>query len=147
MPNIDDHIRRAMEEGKFDNLPGKGKPLRLEDDSLEDPGWRTAHRMLRNAGYSLPWIETRKELDAEQEQAWADLRRAWEWRQSAPASDPMGKEEWARAVNRFRERVEALNKKIAAYNLEAPLDSFQMKRINADWMLSELTGKPHSDTL
>jgi DnaJ family protein C protein 28 len=147
MPNIDEHIRRAMEEGKFDNLPGKGKPLRLEDDSLEDPGWRTAHRMLRNAGYSLPWIETRKELEADHEQARADLRRAWEWRQSTPADDPMGKEEWARAVNRFRERVEALNKKIAVYNLEAPLDSFQMKRINADRLLSELTGKPHSDTL
>lgn len=147
MPNIDEQIRRAMEEGKFDNLPGKGKPLRLEDDSLEDPGWRTAHRMLRNAGFSLPWIETRKEIEAEREQIQAELRRAWERRQSRPANDPEMKAEWERAVSRFRERIEALNKQIGAYNLEAPLDSFQVNRLNPDRLLAELTGKPLSDTL
>lgn len=147
MTNIDDQIRRAMEEGKFDNLPGKGKPLRLDDDSLEDPAWRTAHRILRNAGYSLPWIETRKQLETEQELAQAELRRAWEWRQTQPGDDPERQAEWRRTVNRFQERIAALNKRIFSYNLEAPLESFQMNRLNADRMLAELTGKPLSDTL
>ena len=29
MRSIDEQIRKAMEEGQFDNLPGKGKPLPL----------------------------------------------------------------------------------------------------------------------
>ena len=41
---------------------GKGKPLRLEDDSLEDPEWRMAYHMLREGGFSLPWIELRQEI-------------------------------------------------------------------------------------
>ena len=31
-------IREAMEQGKFDNLPGKGKPIPDLDRRLE-PGW------------------------------------------------------------------------------------------------------------
>ncbi|MEA3440806.1 MAG: DUF1992 domain-containing protein [Chloroflexota bacterium] len=57
MTGIEEHIRRAMEEGKFDDLPGKGKPLRLDHNPHEDPQWRTAYRMLRNSGFTLPWIE------------------------------------------------------------------------------------------
>ena len=57
MPNIDEHIRKAQQEGKFDDLPGKGKPLKLEDDPHADPAWQLAFRMLKEAGYSLPWIE------------------------------------------------------------------------------------------
>ncbi len=68
MSNIEDHIRRAIEEGKFDDLPGKGKPLKLEDDPFVDPEWRLAHHMLRCSGFSLPWIERR------QEEAWVRQR-------------------------------------------------------------------------
>jgi hypothetical protein len=31
---IEDRIQRAQQEGAFDNLPGKGKPLDFEDDSF-----------------------------------------------------------------------------------------------------------------
>jgi len=37
---IDEIIRRAIEEGQFDDLPGKGKPLRLDEDPNSDPAWR-----------------------------------------------------------------------------------------------------------
>ena len=42
MPDIEEEISRAMREGKFSNLAGKGKPLRLEDDQFADPEWRLA---------------------------------------------------------------------------------------------------------
>jgi hypothetical protein len=32
MSKVEDQIRCAMEAGQFDNLPGKGRPLRLEND-------------------------------------------------------------------------------------------------------------------
>ena len=59
MNKAEDQIRRAMEEGKFDDLPGEGKPLRLENDPFEDPEWRMAHHVLRNGGFTLPWIEAK----------------------------------------------------------------------------------------
>ncbi|UQZ88978.1 DUF1992 domain-containing protein [Deltaproteobacteria bacterium Smac51] len=44
-------IREAMEEGQFDNLPGKGKPLKLEDLSHLPPELRMAYTILKNSGY------------------------------------------------------------------------------------------------
>lgn len=56
-------IQEAMERGDFDDLPGKGMPLSLEEDDPMVPGeLRMAYRMLRNAGMLPPEIELRKEL-------------------------------------------------------------------------------------
>lgn len=56
-------ILEAMERGDFDDLPGKGKPLLLEDDDPMIPEeLRMAYRMLKNAGMLPPEIELRKEI-------------------------------------------------------------------------------------
>ena len=34
MPKIEEHIRRAIEEGSFEDLPGKGQPLHLYENPL-----------------------------------------------------------------------------------------------------------------
>jgi hypothetical protein len=62
---IDRKIRRAMEDGDFDNLPGHGKPLELDDDPLEDPTWRMARRMLKSNGFSHPAIEAKRAIEAD----------------------------------------------------------------------------------
>ena len=43
---IDQKIREAMEQGEFDDLPGKGKPVDTSENPFEDPEMRLAHRML-----------------------------------------------------------------------------------------------------
>jgi hypothetical protein len=55
-------IRAAMAEGKFDNLPGRGRPL--PDDGLArvPPELRMGFRLLRNAGCLPPELEARKEV-------------------------------------------------------------------------------------
>ncbi|HEX9204502.1 MAG TPA: DUF1992 domain-containing protein [Candidatus Deferrimicrobiaceae bacterium] len=56
-------ILEAMERGEFDDLPGKGKPLDLEDDDPMVPEeLRMAYRMLKNAGMLPPELELRKEI-------------------------------------------------------------------------------------
>ena len=56
-------ILEAMERGEFDDLPGKGKPLSLEDDDPMVPAeLRMAYRMLKNAGMLPPEVELRKEI-------------------------------------------------------------------------------------
>src|SRR5437667_4868499 len=72
---VDQKIREAMEQGEFDNLAGKGEPIDLSENPYEDPDWRTAHRLLRNAGFAPSWIEERKDIDAELETARIVLAR------------------------------------------------------------------------
>ena len=54
-------IRTAMAEGEFDELPGRGQPLALDDDTLVPEDMRLAYRVLKNAGY-LPELELRREI-------------------------------------------------------------------------------------
>ncbi|MFZ2445216.1 MAG: DnaJ family domain-containing protein [Syntrophobacteraceae bacterium] len=58
----DQKIREAMQQGEFDDLPGKGKPLRLEDDSHIPQDIRLAHKILKNADCLPPELELRKEI-------------------------------------------------------------------------------------
>lgn len=56
------HIQAAMERGEFDNLPGAGCPLDLDDDSMVPPELRAGYRLLRNSGYLPPELQLRGEI-------------------------------------------------------------------------------------
>jgi len=62
----DAQIRRAREEGLFDDLPGKGKPLDLGDSY--DPAW-WAKKLVAREGLSLlpPSLEIRRIVEREME--------------------------------------------------------------------------------
>jgi hypothetical protein len=55
-------ISEAAERGEFDELPGRGEPLALEDDSLVPEELRAGYRMLKNAGFVPPELESMREL-------------------------------------------------------------------------------------
>ena len=56
-------IAEAQERGDFDNLPGTGRPLRLEDDSTVPEELRMAYKVLKNAGCLPPELADRKEIN------------------------------------------------------------------------------------
>lgn len=56
------HIRDAIDRGEFDNLPGHGRPLKLDDDSMVPPELRAAYRLLKNSGYLPPELELSREI-------------------------------------------------------------------------------------
>ncbi len=56
-------IEEAQSQGMFNNLPGAGKPLELEDMSHVPEELRMAYKILRNAGCLPPELEERKELN------------------------------------------------------------------------------------
>jgi hypothetical protein len=60
-------IREAIEEGALDNLPGKGKPLVLEDDSHIPDDLRMVYKILKNAGITPPEIALKKEISKVEE--------------------------------------------------------------------------------
>ncbi|EHM50969.1 DUF1992 domain-containing protein [Yokenella regensburgei] len=55
------HIQDAQKKGDFENLPGSGEPLVLEDDSHIPEELRAGYRLLKNAGCLPPELEARKE--------------------------------------------------------------------------------------
>lgn len=57
---VEKHIRKAQEDGVFDNLSGSGSPLTLDDDSGIPQELRTAYRLLKNAGYLPVELQERK---------------------------------------------------------------------------------------
>jgi hypothetical protein len=81
---VERRIREAQARAEFDDLPGAGAPLTLDDDRLVPEELRAAYRLLRNAGYAPPEVEAMREL--------ADLERA------LPCSTP---EEYQRLLARF----------------------------------------------
>ncbi len=55
-------IKEAMKKGAFENLPGKGKPLVFEDDSMIPPDLRMAYKILKNAGFLPPALQNDRDI-------------------------------------------------------------------------------------
>jgi hypothetical protein len=118
---IDKIIREAREAGAFDNLPGKGKPLRFEDDSLVPEDQRMANRLLKNNGFTLDWIEISRELDRE----WEKIRAAVDKARAERAAGRLNQSEWHAAAKQAGEKIRKLNLRIIGYNLRVPHEQFQ----------------------
>ena len=59
---VEQKIAEAIARGDFDGLPGAGRPLDLDDDPLIPEDLRLAYRILKNAGFVPPEIETLSEI-------------------------------------------------------------------------------------
>jgi hypothetical protein len=55
-------IAEAMENGEFDQLEGRGKPLVFEDETWIPEDLRMAYKFLKNAGCVPPELEARNEV-------------------------------------------------------------------------------------
>jgi DnaJ homologue, subfamily C, member 28, conserved domain len=55
-------IREAMDQGLFDNLAYRGRPVCLDDDDGVPPELRMAFKILNDAGCLPPEVELRKEI-------------------------------------------------------------------------------------
>ena len=105
----EEHIATAMAAGAFTNLPGRGAPLRWDDDVAVPDEWRLAFHVLRSNGFAPAWIEMGKELRR-------DIARAHELLRQIGHDDP-GR---ARLKSEFADLAPELNRRIARFNLQAP---------------------------
>lgn len=144
MEKGEEQIRRAIEDGLFENLSGKGKPLHLEDNPYEDPDWHLANKILKDAGFSLPWIEKRKEIEARLAAARTSLGKAHARRKTSMECGQSPGEvgsEWRRCKAVFETECAELNKLIFAYNLEAPTPQVQRLAINIEAEIQRIIGQ------
>jgi DnaJ homolog subfamily C member 28 len=138
---IEQKIREAMDQGEFDDLSGKGEPIDLTENPFEDPDWRTAHRMLRNAGFAPAWIEERKDIETEIEAARTTLGRIWMVWRNARHTEHSGSAEvrWRKALEDFRIKSVELNRRIEIWNLKAPAVGVHRNRIDFDREIDRIT--------
>jgi hypothetical protein len=81
-------ILEAQRKGEFDNLPGKGKPLELEDLSWVPEDLRIAYKVLKNARVLPPEAELLKDIHTledllkhvEEENARKALAKSIQWK-------------------------------------------------------------------
>lgn len=59
---VEKHISEAQAQGVFDDLPGAGKPLKLDDDAMVPEELRAAYRILKNSGYVPPEVEALRDM-------------------------------------------------------------------------------------
>ncbi len=59
---VEKRIKKAKKEGVFDDLPGQGEPLSIEDDSHIPEDLRLVHKILKNANCLPPELQLRKEI-------------------------------------------------------------------------------------
>jgi hypothetical protein len=95
----EERIQEAQREGVFDNLSGKGKPLKLEDDSAVPEDLRMAFKILKNSNCLPIEMELRKEI--------YNLRQLLD-----AAIDPETRQELRRELNLLTLRLNCLRRRL-----------------------------------
>lgn len=124
---VDELIKNAQQRGEFDNLPGSGKPIKL-DDALFGKDTQMAYKLLKDNGHTLGFIQERRQLVEKIEALRVQLKRAAERQDDSIG----GRLAWRRTTNSFRLRVQKLNEAIRTYNLKAPQAQFHLMTIDAE---------------
>jgi len=135
---VENKLKEAFEAGKFDNLPGKGKPLNLNENPHEPEAWRLASKMLKDQGFTLPWISERKEIEEALEKALSLLAQTYRTTHRLKKLDVWAQADWQKAQDTFIETVGKLNKRIRDYNLQVPHPAVQRHLIVAEVELAQV---------
>ena len=135
-------IEQAQKDGAFDNLPGKGKPLKLNANPNTDPERQAAYQLLNDNDFLLPWMEKGRQIDRDLETARTDLARTWEMLRSAAPGEAWLQGEWDRAREQFRDRILAVNKLIRDYNIEIPSPRLERFILDPEREIARITRDP-----
>lgn len=61
---VEDQIRKAVAEGEFDNLPGRGKPVDLEAYFQTPEDLRLCYSMLKNGEFVPEEVQMLKDVES-----------------------------------------------------------------------------------
>ena len=134
---MDEVIEEAMRSGAFDNLPGRGKPLKLHNNP-HAPGTELAYQLLKDNNYTLPWISERKEIIAAIDVLREDISLVWqryhaEFRVTRSDTVRMALSvDWLKRREAWQERIKKINRLIADVNLKQPGEGFEILKLTLD---------------
>lgn len=146
---IDRALQKASEEGQLTNLPGEGKPLKLDEDSHTPEDLKLAYRMLKEQGFAPDWIMQGQELDEQRARLLANIERGAKAYRGALADAerlPAQREErvrrandtWALAKQTFHQAANKFNQQVMSYNLKLPQGITHKSLINVDREMARL---------
>lgn len=139
---VTEQLDEAAANGAFENLPGKGSPLRLNENPNEPADMRMANKLLKDNQLSPTWIGDRKALTADIGKLRAEMQREWgHWR--VRASDSGADREalaraWQRSVRDWEARVDELNRRIVSLNISLPIWRMELHRLRLDEELERI---------
>ena len=112
-------IQDAIDEGLFDDLPGRGQPLDLSVNPFEPPGMGAVNRLLKHNKVLPPWLLLEQEIEASRALALASLAR---WEASEPGLRESGGYKRLRAAARevYARHLKQTNDLILKYNYSSP---------------------------
>ncbi|CAA0829706.1 Tetratricopeptide repeat (TPR)-like superfamily protein [Striga hermonthica] len=111
---VEQRVWRAMEEGQFENLPGKGKPLNLNINPHVDPADDTLYRILNKNGFAPEWVELNKEIRYRISEWRISLKKAWVHKGGPDES------KWHESSEALKLQLRDLNNMVLHYNLIVP---------------------------
>ncbi|MCU0498299.1 MAG: DUF1992 domain-containing protein [Anaerolineae bacterium] len=100
---IEQMLKKAQES--WQNLPGAGKPLNLDQNPHAPAEMQMANKLLKENDLAPAWITEGKELDATRDKLLRQIARA---------------AESGEVKSTLRDSVTAFNKRILTYNLKLP---------------------------
>ena len=112
-------IQDAMEEGLFDNLPGRGQPLDLSVNPFEPPGMGAVNRLLRHNKVLPMWVVLAKEVEASRAAALASLAR-WEAAEPPLRGAPEYNARRTQARDAYERHMKTTNDLILKVNFASP---------------------------
>jgi hypothetical protein len=110
---VEEKILESIREGRFDNLQGKGNPIRWEENPFEREDLRLTHHILKENGFPPKWLEMFHNIES----GVARLRRML----TVYLDHTENRDLKAKIEQEFSQ----LNSKIMDYNLLVPLPALQ----------------------
>lgn len=137
-------IQEGIEDGKFDNLPGMGKPLELNDGDSLPLEVRMANKVLKNAGVLPEWIQVQHEITSERDEmaryrervaAENVKRRARLEQLKLPADHAAVRQfaEWhVRCRDNYLRRLKHFNTSVLKFSILAPSTAAPFRSLKVD---------------
>ena len=139
---ITEQLDEAAAKGAFENLPGKGQPLRLNRFPNEPDDMRMANKLLKDNDLTPTWIGDRKELLAEIESLRTEMERRWELMRVGAEAAGSEREafarSWRRSVRDWEARIDELNRRIVSLNIALPIWRMELHRLRLDEELKRI---------
>jgi DnaJ family protein C protein 28 len=134
---IEDLIEEGRQQGIFDNLPGVGKPLKLN----RNPYGREkelAHDLLQKNDLLPAWIMQRNDLLVQIQTLRGNIQRNWvrheqEYRYAAsePIQDSLSIS-WDDKCLAWESQIQTLNRRINDFNLKRPSSSLELFKLSLE---------------
>ncbi|XP_041979581.1 dnaJ homolog subfamily C member 28 [Aricia agestis] len=135
---VEDLIQESMSKGEFENLSGKGKPLKDQNrNPYVDFTTHKLNEVLINNGFTPEWITMNKEIEQDIELLKEEIKKDRMFLGRYPLSDS-DSAKWQKIYDSNKDLANSINIKINTYNLIVPLLNKQRLHVDFDKISNDI---------